>query len=179
VKVINVRGGSHRVLVNRGGGNRPEPTTEKGVPVYLHDWFGAGRHARVVSSRTRELKADGLPYREAFPLTGDESRAAEVRDAEFPRLLDPVDDLPPATVITHVERSGARLVVRGTTSDNGAVRRVLVNGREARAADPTFAEWEATLDDVRPGELKLEARAEDAAGNTEKRPHVLTIKAPR
>lgn len=179
VKVVNFQGGSHRVLVNRGGGNRPEPTTEKGVPVYLHDWFGVGRHAKVVSSRTRELKEDGLAYREVFPLTGDESRAAEVRDIEFPRLLDPVDDLPPATVITYIGWSGSRLVVRGTTSDNGVVRRVTVNNREARAAGPNFSEWEAILDDVRPGDLKVEARAEDAAGNREKRSHVLTVKLPR
>ena len=57
---------------------------------------------------------------------------AEVRNVTFPRLLDPVDDLPPATVITCVHRepgergvSTPRLIVRGTTSDNGTVRRVL------------------------------------------------------
>ena len=36
-------------------------------------------------------------------LTGDESRAAEVTDVAFPNPLHPVDDLPPATVITSVD----------------------------------------------------------------------------
>jgi hypothetical protein len=58
---------------------------------------------------------------------------------EFPKLLDPADDLPPATVITHVRRDGDRVAVRGTTSDNGAVKRVLVNGKAAKAVSPNFA----------------------------------------
>ena len=37
--------------MNLGGGPRPTPKTEKGVPVYLHDWFGPGRHAKVVSTK--------------------------------------------------------------------------------------------------------------------------------
>jgi hypothetical protein len=51
--------------------------------------------------------------------------------------------------------------VRGTTSDNGPVKRVLVNGKEARAVAGNFAEWEAY--------------AEDGAGNVEKRPHVVAL----
>ena len=45
-------------LVNLGGGPRPQPKTAKGVPIYLHDWFGPGRHAKVVSTRSPEYKAD-------------------------------------------------------------------------------------------------------------------------
>jgi hypothetical protein len=52
---------------------------------------------------------------------------------------------------------------------------VVVNGREARALSGNFAEWEVTLEGVRPGALKLTAHAEDAAGNVEKRPHVLVV----
>ncbi len=178
VKVINYGSGTHRVLVNRGGGIRPDPKTEKGVPVYLHDWFGPGKHARVVSTAARD-REDGLTYREQFPLTGDESRVAEVKDVEFPKLLDPVDDLPPASVITHIVRSGGKLVVRGTTSDNGTVTKVIVNGQEARAVRSNFAEWEALLTDIRPGVVRLEARASDAAGNVEPRPHVLVVNVPR
>ncbi|HKM54590.1 MAG TPA: hypothetical protein VJY33_14360, partial [Isosphaeraceae bacterium] len=156
---------------------RPTPKTEKGVPIYLHDWFGPGRHAKVVSTKTKELKQDGLPYHEEPLLSGDESRVAEVAAVEFPRLLDPVDDLPPATVITHIGKLDAsKLLVRGSTSDNGTVKRVLINGQEARATAPNFAEWEVLLSDVKPGELKLQAHAEDAAGNVEKRPHTLTVK---
>ena len=85
----------------------------------------------------------------------------------------PVDDLPPATVITNVERlDGDRLRVRGTTSDNFIVKRVVVNGRSARSVRANFAEWEIEL----PGAeaAKISAHAEDTAGNTEQRPHVVT-----
>jgi hypothetical protein len=102
------------------------------------------------------------------------------RESDFPGPLNPVDDLPPATVITHWRRAeGGRLVVRGTTSDNGTVTRVLVNGREARATAPNFAEWEAVVPERPEDEGELKARAEDAAGNVEKRPHVVRLDAAR
>ena len=115
VKVVDWAGSKRRAVVNLGGGPRPTPKTEKGVPIYLHDWFGPGRSAKVVSTKTHELKEDGLDYREVPLLTGDESRAAEVGGVAFPQLLDPVDDQPPATVITHVERirGGKVRVLRG------------------------------------------------------------------
>jgi hypothetical protein len=65
--------------------------------------------------------------------------------------------------------------VRGTTADNGSVKKLLVNGREARSLAPNFAQWEVVLGDVTSGEMKLRAQAEDAAGNAEKRPHVRTV----
>ncbi len=67
------------------------------------------------------------------------------------------------------------MVVRGTTADNGVVKKVVVNGREAKALSPNFAEWKVVLRDIRPGELRLSAHAEDAAGNVEQRPHVRRI----
>src|SRR5205823_7082450 len=106
---------------------------------------------------------------------GDESRATEVKGVAFPKLLDPVDDLPSTTVITHVVRAGGKVWVRGTTSDNGTVTGVTVNGRAARALRPGFSEWEVSLEDAGPGALRLEARARDAAGNVEATPHVLTV----
>jgi hypothetical protein len=174
VRTLNWTGGKQRALVNRGGGPRPAPKTEKGVPVFVHDWFGAGRHAKVISTKARELTADGLEYRDETPLTGDESRVAEVRDVPFPRLLDPVDDRPPTTVITHTARIEGKLVVRGTTVDNGAVRKVVVNGREARAVQPNFAEWEVVLDGAADG--KVTAHAEDEADNVEKLAHAIATR---
>jgi hypothetical protein len=97
------------------------------------------------------------------------------KESDFPGALAPVDDLPPATVITDVRRTNGKVAVRGTTSDNSAVRRVLVNGKEARALTPNFAEWEVVLDDPGAGEVTLTAHAEDAAGNVEKLPHVLRV----
>src|SRR5262249_41933855 len=97
----------------------------------------------------------------------------------FPNLLNPVDDLPPTTVITHVSKpANGKLTVRGTTADNGTVKKVLVNGKEAKAISANFAEWEIVLD-AGAGELKLEALAEDTAGNVENRPHVVTLNLSR
>jgi hypothetical protein len=180
VKVTDRRDRNKRALVNLGGGPRPTPKTPKGVPITLHDWFGPGRHARVVSTRSQEYRKDGLPYRAEEPLTGDESRVAEVKGVEFPKVLDPVDDLPPATVITHVgPLRGRKLTVRGTASDNGTIRQVRVNGVAAKAVEANFAEWEVVLSGVKAGEVKLTANAEDAAGNVEKTPHVRVVRLSR
>jgi len=174
VKVVNrPEKWSKYALVNLGVSPRPGPKTPKGVPIVLHDYFGPGKHAKVVSTRAKDLIGDGSNYRAETPLTGDESRVAEVRDVAFPKLLDPVDDLPPITVITHATRKDSKITVRGTTSDNGTVRNVFVNGQPARALSPNFAEWEAKLDVAAAGRIELRAYAEDAAGNIEKLPHVV------
>jgi G8 domain len=176
VKMINWSDSSKdKALANLGGGPRPQPKTEKGVPIYFHDYYGTGRDALVVSSRSPEFKADPMKFHAESPLTGDESRVAEVASAALPQPLDPVDDLPPATVITQTIRAGGKLTVRGITSDNGTVKRVLVNGREATATAPNFAEWEIVLETAK-GAFKIEAGAEDAAGNIEKTPMVLMVK---
>jgi hypothetical protein len=173
VKVVRQNPKDPRPVVNTGGGAHVTPKTPHGVPVYLHDYYGPGRHARVATTNSKDFAADGLKYRAEEPLTGHESRVTEVRNVEFPKLLDPVDDLPPATVITHVRRKGNKVVVRGTTSDNGPVKRVLVNGKPARSLAANFSEWEVVLDAVAKGEVKLQAHAEDSAGNVEKLPHVV------
>jgi hypothetical protein len=68
--------------------------------------------------------------------------------------------------------------VRGTTSDNGIVKKVLVNGREARALAPNFGEWEILLENADSGKFKLAAHAEDAAGNIERIPHIRIVDRP-
>jgi hypothetical protein len=100
------------------------------------------------------------------------------KDADFPKPLQPVDDRPPFTVITHVSRRNGKLVVRGTTSDNGTVKRVLVNEHEAQAVAANLAEWEVVLENPSSGEAILSAHAEDAAGNIEKTPHLVRLGAP-
>ena len=95
-------------------------------------------------------------------------------EKDFPGALKPVDDLPPTTIITQTLRQkDGSLLLRGTTADNGEVKRVMVNGREAKAVRENFAEWEATVPAA--AETKLQVFAEDAAGNIEPRPHVLTL----
>jgi hypothetical protein len=168
-------------LVNRGGGPRPTPVTVRGVPVYIHDFFGPGHDAKLVSTAAKDFGADGLAYREQEGVTGDESRLAEVEHVDFPQLLSPVDDQPPVTVVTFpvagipVRADGGRLVVKGTTTDNVKTRRVTVNGVEATAVDDDFLQWEATLRDVKTGRLTITAVSEDEAGNIEQTPHVLTV----
>jgi hypothetical protein len=164
-----------KAMANLGGGPRPTPKSVTGVPIYLHDHYGPGRHAMVVSVKSGEFKADPAAFRADPPLTGNESRVKEVKDIPFPELLTPVDDLPPTTVITRVIRHGGSVTIRGCTADNGTVAKVTVNGQPAKATAPNFAEWEIVVP-ARTGELKLEARAEDAAGNVETTPMVLVGK---
>jgi hypothetical protein len=127
--------------------------------------YKPGRNRIVYRQLSTTGQNDGVP------------EAREARDEAFARAFASlVDDLPPATVITHVGKADAgKLVVRGVSSDNGTIKRVLVNGQEARPRVANFAEWEVVLEGVRPGELKLTAHAEDQAGNVEQTKHVLTF----
>src|SRR5262249_4552383 len=149
------------------------------------DYYGQGRHAKVVAPYSKDFLSASGKYRSENPLTARDgwhefytgSRVTEVKDIEFPKLLDPVDDLQPTTVITHVTRAAdGKMTVQGTTADNGTIKRVVVNGKEARATAPNFTRWEIILDKA----SKLEAHAEDEAGNVEKNPHVvLASHAPK
>jgi len=177
VKTVNWTDSSKaKALANLGGGPRPQPKTEKGVPIYFHDWFGDGRTAIVVSTRSGEFKADPAKFRAEPPLTGDESRVAEVKDVAFPRFPELVDDLPPATVITRVIRNKGTVTVMGTSSDNGTIKSVRVNGQRVTLYQGNFEEWVITLKDVPDGPLMIEAKAEDAAGNVEKTPAVVIVR---
>jgi hypothetical protein len=171
VKVVDRRDGNRRALINLGGGPRPQPKTPTSVPVILHDYFGSGKTAMVVSTRSGEFKnEESKGFKSDVPLTGDESRVVEIKPVPFPKLLDPVDDLPPTTVITHVvQLEGGKLCVRGAAADNGTITKVLVNGAPATATRDNFAEWEVTL----PAAVEVKAHAEDAAGNVEKLEHVI------
>jgi hypothetical protein len=98
------------------------------------------------------------------------------KETDYPRPLAAVDDLPPATVILRTVRQGGdKLLVRGVAIDNGAIARVIVNGKEAKALRLDFAEWEVLLDGVKAGPVEVTAHAEDAAGNVEKRAHVVQV----
>jgi hypothetical protein len=139
------------------------------VPTYFHDHFGPGRTAKVLGVKSEEVKSGGDRFREVPGLTTKLTRATEVKDVEFPKLLDPIDDLPPATIITHVSRRGEKLLVRGSTADDGKVVKVIVNGKQAKATSGNFAQWQIEL----PAADKVTAHAEDAAGNAEKMAHVV------
>jgi hypothetical protein len=96
----------------------------------------------------------------------------------FPAPLTPVDDLPPATVITSAAANErGEVVVRGTTSDAGTVKKVAVNGTSVRPLRPNYAEWEVVVAPPA-GTLELSAAAEDEAGNVETRPHQVRLGTP-
>ena len=175
VRVINRKDKGRRPLANVGGGTRTPPSTPRGVPAYFLDHFGAGRHAKVASTRARDLMGDGGDYRADPPFTGDLSRVAEVRDVAFPTLLEPVSDLPPATIITRVSRAAdGSLRVRGTTSSNVAIKAVRVNGHLANPVASDLSEWEVVLKgDIPSG--KLVAGAENASGLAEMTPHEMRL----
>ena len=158
-------------LVNLGGGPRLKPSTPKGVPIYLHDYYGKGRHAKVVSTRAKDLLADGNKYRQDPPLTGNESVAAEVKNVDFPILLDPIDDIPPATIVTSIRRDGNKVTVRGISHDNSRIRAVRVNGKPATlsAATDGVADFKIVFD--APATGTYIAQGIDDAGNAEETPH--------
>jgi hypothetical protein len=113
----------------------------------------------------------------AFAARGERPRAER-----FPTPLDPVDDRPPFSVMTRVDRLGpGRVLVRGTSVDDGAVSCVRVNGRPARPLVADYSRWEVEIDldsagpGGRPGAEILVAEAVDAAGHVEPVPHRLSL----
>ncbi|HTN76115.1 MAG TPA: G8 domain-containing protein [Pirellulaceae bacterium] len=176
VTVLNRPDKGRKPLVNRGGGTRAAPKTEQGVPVFIHDYYGPGRHAKVVSSEAKDLLADGNVYRVEAPLTGDASQVTEVSDAVFPELLPIVDDLPPQTIITRVTRLPAdKLRITGVVADNGAIKSVTVNGSVA-VLDAKNGQWQIEIARPTGERAKITAHAEDAAGNVERLAHEIAWK---
>jgi hypothetical protein len=155
---------------------RVDPIVDRGVPYYIHDHFGPGRHAKIVSTKAADLLKDGHTYRAQPPLTGDESVVAEVTDLAWPQLLDPVDDLPPATIILSVRRQGGTLLVKGVSHDNGVIRSVTVNGQDAQLdrIQPGLVDW--TVHVPLPKDGRVLAAAVDEAGNRETLAHVVFVK---
>jgi hypothetical protein len=159
------------------GGALADPVTEQGVPVFVHDYFGPGRHAKVVSNKAPDASSSTEKYTQVERLTGEKSLAAEVSNVAFPQLLDPVDDQPPATVILSTRKSGGKVFVRGVSHDNGQVASVHVNGQEAKIVSQSagVADWEIEIDP--PGDRNVAAHAVDDAGNVEKREHRIALEA--
>lgn len=107
-----------------------------------------------------------------FPMPEADPELIRLEDGRptFPQIL-PVDDLPPATVITRVSREGDSLRVEGSCIDNGEVVSLTVNGQAAKPERPGYAEWSIVL----PGDpTELVASAVDETGNKETRPHVVS-----
>jgi hypothetical protein len=125
----------------------------------------------VVSNRARDLSGDREKHRPVKKLTGEQSLAAEVTGVEFPQLLAPVDDQPPATVVLATRRTGGQVIVQGVSHDNGEIASVVVNGQPAKIVSQAagVADWEIALD--LPADQTVSAHAFDRAGNVEQRKH--------
>ena len=96
-----------------------------------------------------------------------------VGDVEFPELLQPVDDEPPATTILSVRREAGRLSVVGVSHDNGEISQVIVNGKSAELVRTTagVVDWRVSLDSA----VAVEAGAVDDAGNKELTGHRVEV----
>jgi len=123
-----------------------------------------GSAIRGVKFDKIEIDQNFLPYKGTRP-----------DEAQYPKPLDPVDDVPPFTVITNTAPGNGFLLVHGVTSDNGDVKRVVVNGVTAKPLRANYAEWEATIKTTPSEKFELKAFAEDAAGNIEPRPHTVIL----
>jgi hypothetical protein len=147
----------------------------KGV-YYFHDYPKQGSVA-LVAHQDLAAKDTTKKFKQADFLRGSQLRSAELKNVPFPTdILDPVDDLAPASIITNVEPRAGKLLVRGVTHDNGAIRAVAVNGVEAKVQlqQAGLADWEALVD--APADGLLTARATDQAGNAEAPGHRLQRK---
>jgi len=158
-------------VVDLGGGPRNEKP-QNPVAYYFHDYPAEGHVTKVVSAKFADDMRDGV-YRPIEGFTGKDVRAAEVKTAAFPTLLEPVDDLPPATMITSVQPAKGSLLVHGVSHDNGDIAFVTVNGREAKiiSSHAGVAEWEISLKPSETKTRRLVACAVDRAGNAEKTGH--------
>ena len=155
-------------IVDLGGGPRNDKL-ENGVVYYFHDWPVQGQTLKVVSARFPTLMSEDT-YRSVPQITGPDVRAAEVPDVAFPTLLDPVDDLPPATIITDSRRQKDHVVVTGVSEDDGNVAQVTVNGQPAQITSrgPGIVDWQITI--AAKAGTALLARSQDDAGNIERSP---------
>jgi hypothetical protein len=167
---------SNAQVVDLGGGPRNEKL-QNPVVYYFHDLHEVGKVTKVVSVKFPEAMNGGA-FESVKGFTGKDVRAAEVSGVAFPKLLEPVDDLPPATMIRSVRWEGLKVVVNGVSCDNGEVAGVTVNGLAAKllGAGPGVVDWMVTVD--APADKRLTAKAVDAAGNREIVGHVMMVPAP-
>jgi len=155
-------------VVDFGGGPRSN-RTDNAVSYYFHD-TGRGTVTRVAGVKTLD-PVKHADYRGIDGWTGRDARAAEVKAVAFPQLLAPVDDLPPATLVTGIRVEAGKRVVSGVSHDNGEIATVTVNGTSAKitAQHAGVADWVVTLDATADGHYT--ATTIDRAGNVELIPH--------
>ncbi len=106
--------------------------------------------------------------------TGKDVVGAKVNGVGFPTLLEPIDDLPPATMIRSVRKANGKLIVTGLSQDNEQVAAISVNGAMATilSAAAGVTEWRVEIE--APADGIIAALATDRAGNVEKNVHRLS-----
>ncbi len=159
-------------VVDLGGGPR-NSKLENSVAYYFHGYPAAGDVTKVVSVKFPEAMT-GADYQNVDKFTGRDVRAVKTTPVAFPQLLDPMDDLPPATVILSARKqANGKLLVRGVTQDNVHVAEVTVNGARATIVTQQagIADWEITLTATK----ELTASARDSSGNAERNAHKLAL----
>ena len=159
-------------VVDLGGGPRNDKL-ENAVTYFFHGYPAAGEVTKVVSAKFPSAMA-GAEFGSVEKFTGRDVRAAKSAPVAFPKLLEPVDDLPPATVILSVHRQAdGRLFVRGVSQDNGEIAAVTINGLRATIVTQHagVADWEVNL----PAAKEVSAAASDKAGNLERNGHKLAL----
>jgi hypothetical protein len=151
----------------------------RGSVYKAQDWRNVSIHSRGMTIATIDefLKHPSKRHRQpGWQPHGTGDGGAKYQSPEIETAkLNPIDKLPPITAITGFRKDGSKLQVRGTTSDNGTVAKVLVNGKEARMLPGTFGQWEITLDEIAPGQVALTAHGEDLARNVEQTKHSVTV----
>ncbi len=176
LRIENCR--SHTNVVDLGGGPRNDKLQFPVRYYFLTGDNGSALgfkepvHGDVVVASRRfpdELKDYGSGG-DLAGWTGPDVAASVIKRMEFPALLDPKDDLPPASLITSVRREADRLHVSGVTHDDGTVASVAVNGAVAKitAQQAGVAEWQIEI----AAAPEVAARARDAAGNEEHWSHL-------
>jgi Cu/Zn superoxide dismutase len=197
-------------------GDVGDAATDKGHPFVIRD-FKAWTSQWVFHSAAANVEVDGLTaYDCNYGMWRSNVTGALYRNVNMQKMtvaetfypwggsatfndrtgtggfLKPVDDQPPATIITGVARSLlGELLVTGTTEDDGTVTRVTVNGHDATSltgptaeaattsdAKPTgapFARWQVRLAGTDADTTAITAGGADAAGNVERTPHTVAV----
>jgi hypothetical protein len=157
-----------------------------------HDLFGSdadGVFLPLKQSTAQLGIPPGLTFVRAHPTRDDNGVSLEGRgDIQYAMgnvpwpsspLENPVDRVPPATIILAPQRNetvsiaGDALEVCGVAVDQFGIASVQVNGVEA-TVDRNGYDWCATLTGLSQGPLEITAVATDNSGHVELTPHVIT-----
>lgn len=162
-----------------GAAAHPLTLSEPELTLYLHDWFGPGRDAKVIP--TVQTRDDSLEYFTLYPTFSYDVKVAET-DVPFPQSpITQIDRLPPSTVILYPQSHQVlplqtdSIEVLGTCIDASTIVSVVVNGINATPIDDNYGSWRATLRGLTPGAYTIESIALDEFGNVELNPHRVTI----